>query len=196
MTRNTVKNGENIDQFAAFVGLDWADQKHDVCLSAGDSKRVEYAVVKQTPEAIDDWACRIRERFGGRPVAVCLLASSALVEQQQHCLQASSGTLLFQRAAITTATYLSRCYDTFFLALRRCDSRAISFRSRWYSAMLKRRSNLFQSSSAGARTLRSWGTLAGPSAFSPWAIMLVKNECASMTRVACRCQPGHVLVWY
>ena len=72
MTPSTVENGEYINQFAAFVGLDWADRKHDVCLSVGDSKKVEYAVIKQTPEAIDDWACRMRERFGGRPVAICI----------------------------------------------------------------------------------------------------------------------------
>jgi transposase len=72
MTRSTVDNGENANQFAAFVGLDWADKKHDVCLSVGDSKRVEYAVVQQTPEAIDDWVCRLRQRFDGRSVAVCI----------------------------------------------------------------------------------------------------------------------------
>ncbi len=72
MTRSTVENRGNINQFAAFVGLDWADQKHDVCLSVGDSKRVEYAVIKQTPEAMNDWACRLRERFDGQPVAVCI----------------------------------------------------------------------------------------------------------------------------
>jgi hypothetical protein len=72
MARNTVANENNMDQFAAFVGLDWADQKHDMCLSAGDSKRVEYAVIKQTPEAIDEWACLMRTRFDGQPVAVCI----------------------------------------------------------------------------------------------------------------------------
>ena len=79
MTRNTVENGNNMDRFAAFVGLDWADQKHDVCLSVGDSKQVEYAVVQQTPEAIDTWACRMRERFDGRPVAVCIEQSRGAV---------------------------------------------------------------------------------------------------------------------
>ena len=72
MARNTVKKENNMDQFAAFVGLDWADQKHDVCLSVGDSKRVEYDVIKQTPEAIDEWACLMRTRFDGQPVAVCI----------------------------------------------------------------------------------------------------------------------------
>ena len=57
--------------FAAFVGLDWADQKHDVALYDQRGGRPECSVLKHTPEAIDDWACGLRERFGGRPIAVC-----------------------------------------------------------------------------------------------------------------------------
>ena len=63
---------EDATQFAAFIGLDWADQKHDLCLSTAGSQRVEQTVLQQSPETLDDWACRLRERFGGRPVAICL----------------------------------------------------------------------------------------------------------------------------
>ena len=61
-----------MEDFAAYVGLDWADQKHDVCLfdTAGGSR--ELSVLKQTPEAIDEWAAALRGRFPGRRVAVCL----------------------------------------------------------------------------------------------------------------------------
>lgn len=72
MSRTTL---ENTTQFAAFIGLDWADQKHDLCLSVEDSQRVEHAVVEQSVEALDQWAAGLRERFGGRPVALCLEAS-------------------------------------------------------------------------------------------------------------------------
>ena len=58
--------------FAALVGIDWADRKHDVCLLDLDTGRREHLVLAHTPEAIDDWACQLRSRFGGRPVAVCL----------------------------------------------------------------------------------------------------------------------------
>jgi len=69
MSQTTV---ENTTQFAAFIGLDWADQKHDLCLSTADSQQVEQIVLEQSTEAIDEWACRLRKRFGGRPVAICL----------------------------------------------------------------------------------------------------------------------------
>jgi transposase len=58
--------------FAACVGIDWADQEHDLCLRDAASGRVERAKLKQSPEAIGEWATRLRERFGGRRVAVCL----------------------------------------------------------------------------------------------------------------------------
>lgn len=61
-----------IDEFAALVGIDWADRKHDICLQAGANGQREYAVLEHRPEAIDDWANALRVRFGNRPVAVCL----------------------------------------------------------------------------------------------------------------------------
>jgi hypothetical protein len=58
--------------FAALIGIDWADRKHDICLLDLDTGKREHLVLAHTPEAIEDWACRLRDRFGGRAVAVCL----------------------------------------------------------------------------------------------------------------------------
>ena len=58
------------DVFAAFVGIDWADAKHDLCLQAAGSTTREARVLDHTPEAIDAWVCTLRQRFGGHPVAV------------------------------------------------------------------------------------------------------------------------------
>ncbi len=58
-------------EFAALVGLDWADQKHDVALLEVGATRCEQRELTHTPEAIDAWAGELRQRFGGRPVAVC-----------------------------------------------------------------------------------------------------------------------------
>lgn len=57
---------------AAFVGIDWADEKHDVCelSAAGDKPHRE--TIPQDAEAIAAWVARLRIQFGGRPVAVCL----------------------------------------------------------------------------------------------------------------------------
>ena len=71
-------------EFAAFVGIDWADKKHDVCLQAAGCDKVEHQVLKHTPEAIDQWARTLCERFQGRPLAVCLeLAKGPIVSALQ-----------------------------------------------------------------------------------------------------------------
>ena len=59
-------------EFAAFIGIDWADVKHDVCLHAADSDEREGSVVLHRPETIAQWANELAQRFGGRPIAVCL----------------------------------------------------------------------------------------------------------------------------
>jgi transposase len=59
-------------EFAAFVGLDWADAKHDVCLQAAGSATREGLTLEHTPEAIEAWVSTLRTRFNGQPMAVCL----------------------------------------------------------------------------------------------------------------------------
>jgi transposase len=60
------------DAFAAFVGIDWADAKHDVCLQTAGSAKREYFQLEHTPEAIDAWVTTLRTRFNSQPVAICL----------------------------------------------------------------------------------------------------------------------------
>jgi len=63
---------ETHEEFAAFVGLDWADAKHDVCLQAAGSATREHLILKHTPEAIEAWVGSLRQRFAGKPIAICL----------------------------------------------------------------------------------------------------------------------------
>jgi transposase len=60
------------DTFAAFIGIDWADAKHDLCLQAAGSAKRECCQLEHTPEAIDAWVSTLRIRFSGRLVAICL----------------------------------------------------------------------------------------------------------------------------
>jgi transposase len=60
------------DTFAAFVGIDWADAKHDGCLQTAGSTKRECFQLEHTPEAIDAWVTTLRTRFNGQPVAICL----------------------------------------------------------------------------------------------------------------------------
>jgi transposase len=75
------KTGTDVlGRFAAFIGLDWADGKHAICLQAADSTEREADELEHRPETIDEWARGLRARFGGRPVAIALeLAKGPIV---------------------------------------------------------------------------------------------------------------------
>ena len=56
----------------AWIGLDWADQKHDICLQATGSREVERWVVEQKAEALHTWVAELRRRFPYGPIAIAL----------------------------------------------------------------------------------------------------------------------------
>jgi transposase len=60
------------DTFAAFIGIDWADAKHDGCLQAAGTAKRECFQLEHTPEAIDAWVTTLRTRFNSQPIAICL----------------------------------------------------------------------------------------------------------------------------
>ncbi len=66
-----MKDSEAVD-FAAYIGIDWGDSKHDICLKARDCEELEQSIVRHTPEAIAEWVRTLRRRFRGEPVAVCV----------------------------------------------------------------------------------------------------------------------------
>jgi transposase len=70
--------------FTAYVGIDWADRKHDFCVQAAGSDQRVFGTMEHSPDAIKQWAYSLRDRFGG-PVAICLeLAKGPLVTALQR----------------------------------------------------------------------------------------------------------------
>jgi transposase len=59
-------------EYAAWIGLDWADRYHEVSLRAEGSQELESFPLEQKPEALSAWITQLRQRFGGRPVALAL----------------------------------------------------------------------------------------------------------------------------
>lgn len=89
------------EDFAAFIGIDWADQKHDVCLRAAGTASVEQCVIEHSADAIEQWAAKLRDRFTA-PVAVALeLAKGPLV----HALQQYDHLVLFPIQPNAVAKY-------------------------------------------------------------------------------------------
>ena len=62
----------NSTEFAAYIGLDWADQKHDICLQEAGSNQVEPLLLDHKPDSISNWVAQLRQRFQGKPVAIAL----------------------------------------------------------------------------------------------------------------------------
>ena len=64
------ENNPNENEFAAFVGIDWADQKHAWAMQTASG--VEHGFPAHTPEAVEAWAVELGRRFAGRAIAVAL----------------------------------------------------------------------------------------------------------------------------
>ena len=117
------------EEFAAFVGIDWADAKHDVCLQAvGDDKR-EFSRLEQTRGHRCVGTCPT-ERFAGHPVAVCLElnkgpSSMPYVNTSSWCCSPS----ILVPSPSTAKPYSQSCSDPTDAELQPsfCSSIAISF---------------------------------------------------------------------
>ena len=90
------------DEFAAFIGLDWADTKHDICLHVAGSDKREFQVLEHRPEVIDAWATDLLQRLQGRPIAMALeLNKGPIVE----ALRTYDGLVLFPINPMMLARY-------------------------------------------------------------------------------------------
>ena len=56
--------------FACTIGLDWADQKHDLWIRPASSSQSEHLRLDQTPEALHQWVAKLRARFDNQRVAI------------------------------------------------------------------------------------------------------------------------------
>lgn len=59
-------------ELAAYIGLDWAGDHHDVALLEAGSRSIERRRIDHTPEALSAWIAELRRRFGRGPVGLCL----------------------------------------------------------------------------------------------------------------------------
>ena len=57
--------------YAANIGIDWADRKHDICEIPAHSNTPTYSVINHTPNSLHSWAIGLRQRYPDQQVAVC-----------------------------------------------------------------------------------------------------------------------------
>jgi transposase len=88
-------------QFAAYVGIDWADTKHDICLQAAGSDLREFDCIPHEVPRIDAWAMSLHQRFDG-PIAIAVeLAKGPIV----YALQKYDFFVIFPINPTTLANY-------------------------------------------------------------------------------------------
>ena len=90
----------NTTSFTAFIGIDWADAKHDICIQSADDER-EFEVIPHKVELIDEWACTMRQRFGS-PIAVAVELSKGPIV---YALQKHDCFVIFPVNPSTLARY-------------------------------------------------------------------------------------------
>ena len=72
MPENEVRQQLQEPEFAAFVGIDWADQKHVWCLQASGSTQRELGELVHKVETVEAWVAQLSQRFGERPIAIAV----------------------------------------------------------------------------------------------------------------------------
>ncbi len=94
--------------YKAFVGIDWADKKHDICLQPAGSTKREFYSIPHDVKKIDEWALGLFERFAG-PIAVAVELSRGPIV---YALQKYDFLTIFP----INPTTLARYRDTFHLS--------------------------------------------------------------------------------
>jgi transposase len=87
--------------FTAYVGIDWADTKHDICLQAAGSDQREFDCIPHDVSRIDEWAKALHQRFGGTIAVAVELAKGPIV----YALQKYDFFVIFPINPSTLAKY-------------------------------------------------------------------------------------------
>jgi transposase len=108
--------------YAALIGLDWSDAKHDICLIDSATTQREADVLRHSPQAIEEWAAGLRRRFAGQQIAVCLEQSRgpliyALLKYEFLTLYpVNPSTLAHYREAFSPSRHKDDAPDAAYLA--------------------------------------------------------------------------------
>ena len=92
----------DVSSFAALIGIDWADRKHDICEVNPQTNEQHFSVISSQPKAINAWANEIKRKYNGQLVAVaCELKKGPLI----YALSKFSHIVLFTINPSSVAKY-------------------------------------------------------------------------------------------
>ena len=76
-------NEQEVIGYSVYVGIDWADSKHDICICPNDSDVREFDVIRHRAEVIDAWVKDLHQRYGGRIAIAVELSKGPIVSALQ-----------------------------------------------------------------------------------------------------------------
>jgi len=97
------------DDFAALIGLDWADKKHVWALLPAGGRSIEHGEIESSPEAVDGWIAQLTTRFGSGRIAIALEQSRGAVVA---LLSKYSSVVLFAVHPKSAADYRKTFYPS------------------------------------------------------------------------------------
>ena len=89
------------DNFSAYIGLDWADKKHDICVQVKDEESRAFSVISHSPESIHDWVEGLHKKVKGNIAVAVELNKGPIV----YALQKYSFVTVYPIHGLTLARY-------------------------------------------------------------------------------------------
>jgi len=94
-------NAFNTNSFSAYIGIDWADTKYDICLQVANESQRSFDVIEHQVEKIDEWAQSLRKKYKP-PIAVAVELSKGPIV---YALQKYDCFVIFPINPSTLAKY-------------------------------------------------------------------------------------------
>lgn len=106
---NCLNSGLASEHLVAWIGLDWADNQHQISSYDIASGRIETYTLKHTPETLQQWLNDLRKRYNGGKVAVVLEQSRGAV---LYALMSSDFVVLYPVNPQALASYRKAFYTS------------------------------------------------------------------------------------
>ena len=88
-------------QYAAYLAIDWADQKHAYALQAHGQTKKETGILENKPEVIGPWLAKLRERFNGLIAVAVEQSRGPLI----HALMSYDFVVIYPLHPLTVARF-------------------------------------------------------------------------------------------
>jgi len=94
-------NTEKNPVFSAYIGIDWADTKHDICIQATNDSMRTFSVIEHKVDKIDEWVQTLRKQYRGSIAVAVEISKGPIV----YALQKYDCFVIFPINPATLATY-------------------------------------------------------------------------------------------